>query len=132
MGKRILIIDDEPDIRSVAQLGLQMGAGWEVLTAESGAEGIAAAITHQPDAILLDMMMPDLDGRAALALLQANPQTQEIPVILLTAKAHLTTSNDLEALGAAAILPKPFRPLKLAAQIADCLGWALEGTPSPQ
>ena len=126
MCKRILIIDDEPDVRAVVQLGLQMGAGWEVLAAASGAEGIAIAITHQPDAILLDMMMPDLDGRGALVQLQAHPQTQEIPVILLTAKAHL--SHELEDIGAAAILAKPFRPLKLAAQIADSLGWTWEGS----
>jgi CheY-like chemotaxis protein len=64
MTKRILIVDDEEDVRAITKLGLEMGAGWTVLTASSGLEAIAVASSEQPDVILLDVMMPDMDGYA--------------------------------------------------------------------
>jgi CheY-like chemotaxis protein len=124
MTKCILIVDDEADVREVTQLGLEMGTDWTVLTASSGAEAIAIAAKHQPDAILLDMMMPDMDGRATLKHLKADPTTQNIPVILVTAKAQQSNLADFQDLAVAAILAKPFRPLKLAAEIATILNWS--------
>ncbi|BAS58454.1 MULTISPECIES: response regulator [Leptolyngbya] len=123
MNKQILIVDDEEDVRAIATLGLQMGAGWNVLTASSGAEGIAIATQHQPDAILLDLMMPDMDGCATLHHLKQNPETQLIPVILMTAKVQASEQHNLHDLKIAAVFTKPFRPLTLAQQIADALAW---------
>lgn len=121
--KRILVIDDEPDIREVARISLNIMRPWEVLTAASGAEGVRVATTHVLDAILLDMVMPELDGPATLAALKKNPVTQPVPVLLLTA---LTVSGVLgngacrEAQG---VLSKPFDPGTLADQIESLLGW---------
>lgn len=115
--RRILVIDDDPDLREVIELGLQM-AGWAVVTAASGAEGLALAATHLPDAIILDMMMPGMDGHAVLEALKAEPVTRDIPVLFLSAKLQ----NPLEA-AAESVIPKPFDPLRLPAIIAERLGW---------
>ena len=129
MTKRILVIDDEPDIREVTQIALEETAGWTTLAASSGAEGLAAAAAL-PDAILLDIMMPDMDGFTVLAKLKADPRTAEIPVILLTAKVQ-SVHGKLRAQGAGVIL-KPFDPMTLATEIAHLLGWpqtaAAQGT----
>lgn len=124
MTRQILIVDDEEDVRAIAKLGLEMGAGWTVLTASSGSEALLMAADHQPDAILLDMMMPDMDGRATLQQLKRNPTTQPIPVILVTAKVQPSDQTPVAALDVAAIFAKPFRPLKLAEQISEVLGWS--------
>lgn len=123
MNKQILIVDDEEDVRAIATLGLQMGAGWTVLTAGSGAEGIEIAAQHHPDAILLDLMMPDMDGRTTLNYLKQHPETQCIPVILMTAKVQASEQHNLHDLEVAAIFTKPFRPLTLAQKIVDTLAW---------
>jgi len=122
-AKRILIIDDAEDIREVAQVSLEIIGGWEVLTASSGREGIAKALTEQPDAILLDVMMPDQDGRTTFLQLQANSATQHIPVILLTAKALASDRRMFADLGVASVIAKPFEPMFLASQVAQVLGW---------
>ena len=122
--RRILLIDDEDDIREVVQLSLEMTAAWEVLAASSGKEGVAKAESEKPDAILLDVMMPELDGPATLKLLKANPAIRGIPVVLLTAKVHSAERSRFSELGAAAVMTKPFDPLKLASEIAEALGWA--------
>jgi CheY-like chemotaxis protein len=123
MSHRILIIDDEEDIREVAGLSLETVAGWEVFLASSGAQGIARAIEKQPDAILLDVMMPGMDGPATFRELRGNPATAHIPVMLLTAKVQSTDQRRFADLGVEAVLFKPFDPLTLSTQIADVLGW---------
>jgi len=122
--KKILIIDDEYRIREVIKMSLQMMAGWKVLTASSGSEGLAIAQSQQPDAILLDMMMPELDGTETLARLQGNSTTEQIPVLLLTAKAQPIEQNQ-PSQGIRKVLEKPFDPLQLANLIAEALGWNL-------
>jgi CheY-like chemotaxis protein len=122
MSKRILIVDDEEDVRAITKMGLEMGAGWTVFTASSGKEAIAIAEKQQPDVILLDVMMPDMDGYKTLQQLKGSPLTQSIPVILATAKAQPSEAGEgLTALGAAAIFAKPYRPLKLAEQIVAAI-----------
>ncbi len=123
MGRRILLIDDEVDIHRITQVGLMMEAGWELLTAQSGEEGIDMAASEQPDAILLDVMMPGCDGVATLKLLQESSQTQTIPVIFMTAKAQSADRRQLYALGAQGVITKPFDPMTLASQISGFLGW---------
>jgi CheY-like chemotaxis protein len=124
MGKRILLIDDEVDIHRITQVGLMMEAGWDLLTAQSGEEGIEIAASEHPDAILLDVMMPGCDGVATLKLLQESPQSQTIPVIFMTAKAQSTDRRQLYALGAQGVITKPFDPMTLASQISGFLGWS--------
>jgi|ERR1700733_15228577 CheY-like chemotaxis protein len=123
MQRRILIIDDDDDIREVAALTLETVAGWNVLTANSGSNGIQRAQEENPDAILLDVMMPGMDGPTTFLELQKIPQTAKIPVILLTAKVQGADQKRFASLGVAAILFKPFDPLTLARQMSDALGW---------
>ncbi|MEB3831347.1 response regulator [Phormidium sp. CCY1219] len=123
-SKRILVIDDEDDIREVAQLSLEMVGGWEVLTASSGNDGIKLAQAEQPDAILLDVMMPDMDGPATFKKLKAHPRTENIPVILLTAKVLSADQRKFSELGITSVIAKPFEPMNLAAQVAQTLGWS--------
>jgi CheY-like chemotaxis protein len=121
--KRILIVDDEDDIREVAQMTLEMMAGWEVRTASSGAEALSLAAADPPDAILLDVMMPEMDGPATLARLRAHPATAAVPVVFLTAKAQAAEQRRLAETGAAGVLAKPFDPSLLADQVSRALGW---------
>jgi CheY-like chemotaxis protein len=123
MGRRILIIDDEDDIRQVAALSLETISGWDVVLARSGAEGIEVAIKEKPDAILLDVMMPEMDGPTTFLKLQATPQTATIPVLLLTAKVQGSDQRRFAGLGVAGILFKPFDPLLLSRQVSEVLGW---------
>jgi CheY-like chemotaxis protein len=122
--KCILVIDDEKDLSEVIQTCLRKLGGWKVLTAQSGCEGLAKAGKEQPDAILLDVMMPDMDGFTVLHKLQENPATQNIPVILLTAKVQPADQNKYARLGVAGVITKPFDPLKISGQVADKLGWS--------
>ncbi len=121
--KQILIIDDEADIREIAKMSLHITNQWCVLTAASGEEGIAIAAQAQPDAILLDMVMPEFDGLMTLKTLKTTPATQHIPVIILTATGNITTQQQYAQLGARAILTKPFDPGVLGHQIATALEW---------
>jgi len=123
MARRILIIDDEDDIREVAALSLETIAGWEVVVASSGAQGLARAVEYQPDAILLDVMMPGMDGPTTYRELRKNPTTAKIPVLLLTAKVQSSDQRRFADLGVEAVLFKPFDPLTLATQISAVLGW---------
>lgn len=119
-ARRILIIDDEADIRELALISLEMVGGWAGLAAETGEAGLAIAAAERPDAILLDMSMPGMDGPATLAALRAEAATRDIPVLLLTAKA---AGKDMDALNPAAVLAKPFDPMTLPTQISQALGW---------
>lgn len=121
--KRILIIDDEQTIQTVVQFGIKMAAGWEVLTAGSGPEGIQTAQVEKPDVILLDVMMPEMDGIATLKELQAHAETEHIPIILLTAKAQTAEKRQFNDLGVRGIIIKPFNSLHLPEQIARILHW---------
>ncbi len=123
-AKRILIVDDEEDIREVAELTLEAVGGWQVSTASSGSEGLLLAAAEQPDAILLDVMMPEMDGIATFQKLQANPVTQKIPVILLTAKVQSAERRQFAELGVTGIIAKPFDPMTLTNQVAEALGWS--------
>ena len=121
---RILIIDDEHDIRAVAQLTLKTIGGWNVLSASSGHQGLDKAAEERPDAILLDVMMPDMDGIETFRALKANPATQSIPVILMTAKVQAAEQRRFAKLDVAGIITKPFKAIKLPEQIAQILGWS--------
>ncbi|MGB3641016.1 MAG: response regulator [Rivularia sp. (in: cyanobacteria)] len=121
--KCMLIVDDDEDIREIAQLSLEAVGGWQVFTAQSGSEALINAEYKQPDAILLDMMMPDMDGLSTLKKLRANPLTKNIPVIFLTAKDKLLDGDKLAQMGVKGIIPKPFDPMNLALQVAKLLSY---------
>jgi CheY-like chemotaxis protein len=118
---KILIIDDEDDIRRIARLSLSRIGRMDVLEAAGGAEGVRMAEEQQPDAILLDVMMPNMDGPATLAALQQNPKTSAIPVLFLTAKALTAEIERLRQLGARDVLTKPFDPVALPTQVQAAL-----------
>jgi len=121
--RKILIVDDEADIREVAAMSLETVCGWNVLQAHSGAEGIRMAQADHPDAILLDVMMPDMDGPKTLQALRADAAIASIPVIFLTAKVQSSDRKRFADMGVSAVLSKPFDPLLLGDQIAEALNW---------
>jgi two-component system alkaline phosphatase synthesis response regulator PhoP len=121
--KSILLIDDEPNLAEVIAVCLESFKGWKVQIANSGKAGLDLVETVNPDAILLDVMMPKMDGVTVYQSLQKNPVTQNIPVIFLTAKVQVSDRDRLTQLGAAGVIAKPFEPLKIADQISQILGW---------
>ena len=123
MKRRILVVDDDDVERHAAARSLRRMAEWDVVEAYCGAQAIESATRQQPDAILLDVMMPAMDGPAMLAKLRAKRATSHIPVVLLTAKVQAVHSGSLSHLPVAGILLKPFDPMRLAGQVADALGW---------
>lgn len=121
--KRVLVVDDEADIRAVIQGCLEDIAEWEVFTAPSGEAGIRVAATEQPDGILMDVSMPGMSGLEALRQLQDDSNTQMIPVVLLTAKALLEEQEVFETLAIAGVIVKPFDPMTLVDQVTNVFGW---------
>lgn len=118
---KVLIIDDEEDVRSVANLSLTRVGGMTVVEAAGGEEGLALARAERPDFILLDLMMPGMDGAATLRALQSDPRTSDIPVVFLTAKAMASEVRRLRDLGAKGVVVKPFNPMTLAAEVRAVL-----------
>ncbi|MEM7553814.1 MAG: response regulator [Cyanobacteria bacterium P01_A01_bin.84] len=130
--KTILVVDNEEYIQEVIKICLETTTKWQVVTASSGNEGIKKAEIEKPDVILLDVMMPEIDGLTTFKYLQENPETKEIPVILLTAKVQTSDHQRYADLGMKATIPttkplgviaKPFNPLELAIDIAKILDW---------
>ena len=110
---RVLHIDDEPDLREIVAISLSLDSDFVLRSCASGKEGLAAASEYRPDLVLLDVVMPLMNGLVTLGHLQANPRTADIPVVLMTAG-----ESELEqwtALGAAGVICKPFDPMTLAA-----------------
>ena len=119
--KRILIVDDDADIREATQLCLEITGQWEVLKAGNGPEGLAIAQVEKPTAILLDMMLPGMDGITILKKLRENPDTQEIPIVIMTAKAQSSEKKVFDQLKVAAVINKPYDPMTISDQIASAL-----------
>jgi two-component system, chemotaxis family, response regulator PixG len=122
IAKRVLIIDDDRNIREIVSMCLHKLKGWDILTAASGREGLIEIATNSPDAIVLDLMMPEMDGLAFLRQLRAQDPTKIIPVILLTASRHIPAPQRLQELGVVEIVAKPFLPIDLVRQIDRVLG----------
>jgi CheY-like chemotaxis protein len=121
--KCLLIIDDDYRIREVTKATLELMANWTIFTASSGAEGVRLAQQVQPDVILLDIMMPGLDGFSTLKNLKTETSTQDIPILLLTAKARIDEDERLEGKEYLGVIHKPFDTLQLHTIIATHLGW---------
>ncbi len=114
---KIMMVDDEPHIRRIGELSLRGVGRWQVVLAGSGREAVELARREQPDVILLDVMMPGMDGPATLAELRDHDDTRFIPVIFLTAKAQRHEVERYRLLGAAGVLTKPFDPMTLPDEI---------------
>jgi len=115
--QRILYAEDEPDIQAVAKLALEMVGGFQVLICGNGIEALEKVQGFAPQLILLDVMMPGMDGPSTLERLRADPATAGIPVIFLTAKVQPAEVAQYQALGALNVIAKPFDPMALAGQV---------------
>ena len=116
MSLRILYVDDEPDIREIACLSLGLDPDLEVRSCGSGEQALRDAADWNPQLILLDVMMPGMDGPDTLAALRAQPETAGIKVVFITARTQAADVERLSALGAAGLIAKPFDPMTLAAE----------------
>ncbi|MEG4943891.1 response regulator [Microcoleus sp. F4-D5] len=123
IGKQILIVDDQEHLRELIQLCLEDLAGWNTLLAESGEECLQILQTERPNAILLDLSMPEMDGFAVYDRLQSDPVTRSIPVILLTARVMSNDMAEFTKMGVAGVIRKPFEPITLPGKVAEILGW---------
>lgn len=123
--KDVLVVDDDASIREVIQMTLEVVGGWTVRVAANGMEAVEKVREHRPDAILLDLMMPGMDGPATLARLRGEGSDQNVPVILLSAKIQQRRDDQqLTGLGVAGVIGKPFDPITLPGRISCILGWA--------
>lgn len=116
MSVRILYVDDEPDIREVAEMSLQLDPGIEVRTCASGKDAILVAGEWGPHLVLLDVMMPGMDGLEVFSELRKDPRAKDIPVVFITARTQGADVSRLMQLGAVGVIAKPFDPLQLAAE----------------
>lgn len=129
--KRILLVDDEEDIRTIAKLALETIAKLEVVDCADSQCCIDSALTFQPQIILLDVMMPVMDGPAVLQKLQETEELKHIPVVFFTAKASPAEMEALTTLGAVAVMSKPFNPMALGDELK--LIWSeLQSQPAGQ
>ena len=119
--RKVLLVDDEDDIRTIGQLSLSRVGGWQTLLAASGAEALTQAAAEQPDLILLDVMMPGMDGPTTLGQLRAQEATAKTPVIFMTAKIQKQEVARYLELGAVGVIGKPFDPMTLPAEIKKLL-----------
>ncbi|HLO85198.1 MAG TPA: response regulator [Nostocaceae cyanobacterium] len=121
--KRILVVDDNPDILTLVQFSLEDIGGWDVMTASSGDEALVKVMEEKPDAIVLDGVMPGMDSLTFLQELRTSPEVQFLPVVLLTGSISLTRHIPLQDLDVVGTITKPFDPMRLSEQIAQFLGW---------
>lgn len=117
--RKILYVEDEPDIREVARIALQMVGGFEVMICASGEECLEAAPAFGPDMIILDVMMPGMDGPDTLQLLRAMPELAETPVVFMTAKVQSHELDAYRRAGVRAVIAKPFDPMTLSDRLRD-------------
>jgi DNA-binding response OmpR family regulator len=122
---RVLVIDDEPDVLLLCRVNLQH-AGYDVLEAADGERGLALAVGELPDAVVLDLMLPLMDGYGVLAALQADERTRTIPVLVLTAKAQREDRVRCWEEGASEYMTKPFSPAALSATLAQLMAMSPE------
>lgn len=123
MSVTALVVDDDDSIREITQIALEAVGGWRVIPADGGVAALALAREHRPDVVLLDVMMPDMDGPTTFRRLQEDPATRDIPVVLLTAKVQVGVKQVWNEIAVAGVISKPFDPMTLHTQVAEILGW---------
>lgn len=116
--RRVLVIEDDEDVRNVCDIALRRVARWSVELAAGGREGLQKARQVRPDVILLDVVMPDIDGRFVLSVLKASPATANIPVVLMSAMIGPEERARCLEIGAAAVIEKPIDPMRLGGHLA--------------
>ena len=121
--RRILVVDDEEHLRELVQACLEDLGGWQTLVAGSGEECLQILQTERPNAILLDLSMPGMDGFAVYEILQSDPITRSIPLILLTAKVLPSDRAKFAQMAVAGVITKPIQPITLTEEVAEILGW---------
>lgn len=114
---KILYVEDEPDIAQVARLALETIGGFTIETCENGRIALDKGPAFEPDLILMDVMMPEMDGLTALNEMKKMPELKNVPVIFMTAKVQSVEIEEYKALGAVDVIPKPFDPMTLADQV---------------
>jgi CheY-like chemotaxis protein len=119
----ILVVDDDDSVREITLLALEVVAGWQVVSADSGAAALELARAEKPDAVLLDVMMPGMDGPTTFRHLQAEEATRDIPVVLLTAKVMTGERQLWDELAVHGVIAKPFDPMTLHTEVSRLLGW---------
>jgi CheY-like chemotaxis protein len=122
-ARTVLVVDDDDSIREIAEISLQLVGGLHVLTASGGVEALELVRAHRPDAVLMDVMMPDMDGLTTFRHMQADPDVRHIPVILVTAKVQVGERQVWDGLAISGVISKPFDPMTLAEQVGQMLGW---------
>jgi CheY-like chemotaxis protein len=115
--KKIMLVEDDPDIQLITRLSLEVGGGYEVRVCTSGAEAVESAHAYAPDLILLDMMMPGMDGLATMDVLRKLPETAATPIVFFTANTQEQLRQDLLRRGALGVIIKPVEPNALVEQI---------------
>lgn len=123
MRRRILVVDDDEDVRRLAVMSLARVGGHDVRSVGSGAECIEELKTQLPDAVVLDVMMPVMDGPATLAAIRDSGVTYDLPVVFLTAGIVAADMDRLRSLPVSGVLHKPFDPMTLPSELAELLGW---------
>jgi CheY-like chemotaxis protein len=119
----VLVVDDDENIRELTQLALETVSGWHIVTADGGFAAIEMCRTHHPDAVLLDLMMPDMDGLTTFERLQADETTRDIPVILFTAKGRVGERQPWDDYAIRGMIAKPYNPMTLGDQVSAILHW---------
>jgi CheY-like chemotaxis protein len=122
-ARTVLVVDDDDSIREIAEISLQLVGGLHVLTASGGVEALEQVRAHHPDAVLMDVMMPDMDGLTTFRHMQADPDIRHIPVILVTAKVQVGERQVWDGLAISGVISKPFDPMTLAAEVGRMLEW---------
>jgi len=117
--QKVLLAEDEPDIREVASMSLEMLGGLTLEVCESGVDVVDKALSFKPDIVVLDVMMPNMDGPSALAALRATPGCEAIPVVFMTAKVMQEEVDELWRLGASDVIAKPFDPVTLPSRLQE-------------
>ncbi|MDP3968560.1 MAG: response regulator [Nocardioides sp.] len=118
-----LVVDDDEDVRMITRLALVKVAGWQVVDTDRGAKALDLAREHQPAVILLDLMMPEMDGIETAQRLLADPATAHIPIVMVTAKKSVGEAQPWDDLPVAGVVAKPFDPMSLADELVAMLGW---------
>jgi CheY-like chemotaxis protein len=122
-ARTVLVVDDDDSIREIAEIALQVVGGLQVQTASGGVEALELTRRHLPDVVLMDVMMPDMDGLTTFRHMQADDDIRHIPVILVTAKVQVGARQIWDGLAISGVISKPFDPMTLAEQVGQMLGW---------
>ena len=124
MSRDVLVVDDDDSVREITQMSLEAVAGWHVRVASGGPQALELLREQLPEAVLLDVMMPGMDGPATFRAMQEDPALKDVPVVFLTAKMQVGGGTQpWDGLDIAGVIPKPFDPMSLAAQVSALVGW---------